>query len=295
MDVARELLERAYAIGSRSIAVVGTSKNAGKSVVVAALASAFTRECEIFGLASIGRDGETIDALVAAPKPRFFLREGAVVATATVLLPRTPALEILEVTAERCALGTIAIARVRAPGYVEIAGPPQASAVRRIVARLATYAPFVVVDGAVDRIAALRGGDDAIVLAVGAASAPTLAHAVDDIAALAARLGLPRHDGIGEAIVVAGALTARAAAEHARTFGRVPLVVADPTRIAFGGRTFLELREHLDLRCQRSLRPIACTVAPIGLERVFEPRAFARAVAERTGLPTYDVYAQAVA
>ncbi len=295
MDVAREILARARAVGSRSIAVVGTSKNAGKSVVVAALTSALVNEHRVFGLASIGRDGESFDALVAAPKPRFFLREGAVVATATVLLPRTPGLEILEVTGERCALGPIAIARVRAPGYVEIAGPPQASAVRRIVARLATYAPFVVVDGAVDRIAALRGGDDAIVLAVGAASAPTFDRAVEDIAALAARLALPLHDGSGEAIVVVGALTARAAAEHARSFGRMPIVVADPTRIAFGGRTFLELREHLDLRCEHALRPVACTVAPIGLERAFEPRAFARAVAQRTGLPTYDVYAQAVA
>ena len=295
MDVARELLARARALGSRSIAVVGTSKNAGKSVVVTALTRALVNERRIFGLASSGRDGETFDALVAAPKPRFFLREGAVVATATALLPRTPALEILEITDERCALGPIAIARVRAPGYVEIAGPPQASAVRRIVARLATYAPFVVLDGAVDRIAALRGGDDAIVLAVGAASAPTLERAVDEIAALAARIALPYHDGAGEAVVVVGALTARAAAEHARTFGRIPLVVSDPTRIAFGGRMFLELHEHLDLRCERTLRPVACTVAPIGLERSFEPRAFARAVAKRTGLPTYDVYAQAVA
>lgn len=295
MDVARELLTHARAIGSQSIAVVGTSKNAGKSVVVAALTSALVDEHHGFGLASIGRDGESVDAVIAAVKPRFFLRAGAIVATATVLIPRTPALEILEVTGERCALGPIAIARVRAPGFVEIAGPPQASAVRRIVARLATYAPFVVVDGAVDRIAALRGGDDAIVIAVGAASAPTLPHAVDNIAALAARLGLPRHDGVGEAIFVVGALTARAATEHARAFGGMPLVVADPTRIAFGGRTFLELRERLDLRCEQTLRPIACTVAPIGLERAFEPRAFARAVARRTGLPTYDIYAQAVA
>ena len=295
MDVARELLARARAIGARSIAVVGTSKNAGKSVVVTALTSALVNERRVFGVASIGRDGESFDALIAAPKPRFFLREGAIVATATALLPRTPALEILEITGERCALGAIAIARVRAPGYVEVAGPPQASAVRRIVARLATYAAFVIVDGAVDRIAALRGGDDAIVLAVGAASAPTLSRAVDDIAALAARIALPRHDGSGDAVFVDGALTARAAAEHARTLGRVPLVVADPTRIAFGGRIFLELREHLDLRCERTLAPIACTVAPIGLERSFEPRAFARAVAERTRLPTYDVYAQAVA
>lgn len=295
MDVATELLARARAIGASSLAVVGTSKNAGKSVVVAALADALWRANEAYGLCSIGRDGETADALDAAPKPRFFVRPGAFVATATSLLPRSPALEILTVTEERSAMGPVVLARVRAPGFVEIAGPPRASALRRIVRALALQAPFVLIDGAVDRLAALREGGDAIVVAVGAASAPTMAHAVDDVAALVARLRLPQAEDARDAVHVAGALTARTAAEHARAFGLRPLVVADPTRVAFGGRTFLELHSRLDLRCERTLRPIACTVAPLGSERTFEPRAFARAVAERTGLPTYDVYAQRVA
>lgn len=295
MDVACDLLARARGIGAASLAVVGTSKNAGKSVVVAALADALAREDVPFGWCSIGRDGEAVDALVAIAKPRFFVRAGAIVATATTLVPRSPALEILDITHERCALGPIALVRVHAPTFLEIAGPPSASALRAIVARLLALAPFAIVDGAVDRVAALRDGDDAIVVAVGAASAATLAAAVDDAAALVARLSLPVAGDARDAIVVAGALTARAAAEHARVHGRRPLVVADPTRVAFGGRILLELLERLDLRCARGLRPIACTVAPIGPERAFAPEAFARAVAAKTGLPTYDVYAQRVA
>ncbi len=296
MNVARALLARAHAIGAPTLAVVGTSKNAGKSVVVAALA----RECErvgaAYGLASIGRDGEATDALDAAPKPRFFVRPGAFVATAASLVPRTPALEILRVTNERSALGSIVLARVRTPGFVEIAGPPRASALRRIVGELALHAPLVIIDGAVDRIAALRGGDDAIVVAVGAAGAPTLARAVDDVAGLVARLRLPGACDATDAVRVAGALSARMAADHAHAYGRArPLVVADPTHVAFGGRTLLALLARIDLRCERTLRPIACTVAPLAPQRAFEPRAFARAVAERTGLPVYDVFAASVA
>ncbi len=296
MNVARALLARARAGGATTLAVVGTSKNAGKSVVVAALARECERVGEAYALASIGRDGEAVDALDAAPKPRFYLRPGACVATAAALVPRTPALEIVRVTEERSALGAIVLARVRAPGFVELAGPPHASALRRIVWELQAYAPLVIVDGAVDRVAALRDGDDAIVVAVGAASAPTLARAVDDVAALVARLALPAVGDAADPVRVAGALTARLMADHARAFGRTrPLVVADPTHVVCGGRTLLELLARVDLRCERTLRPIACTVAPLGRERAFEPRAFARAVAERTGLPTYDVFAQSVA
>jgi hypothetical protein len=284
-------LARSRALGARSLAVVGTSKNAGKSVVVAALADALWRAGEPFGLCSIGRDGEAADALDAAPKPRFFLRPGAMVATATSLVPRFPALEITAVTDERSALGSIVLARVRAPGFVEIAGPPSAGALRRIAVALAADGRFTLIDGAVDRIAALRDGDDAIVVAVGAAGAPTLAHAVDDVAALVARLRLPAVDADRPSVRVAGALTAAAAAGFVRDGERRQVVVSDPTRVAFGGRAFAEVATRLDLRCDRTLRPIACTVAPLGAERAFEPRAFARAVVERTGLPVYDVYA----
>lgn len=263
--------------------------------MISALVAALGREGVPYGLCSIGRDGEAADAVDAAPKPRYFLRPGATLATARALVPRTPALEIVRVTGETSALGAIVLASVRAPGFVEIAGPPSASALRRIVRALGEDGRLVLVDGAVDRIAALRDGDDAIVVAVGASGASTPARALDEVAALVARLRLPAADPARDAVRIAGALGASAAAAYARAGERRQIVVADPTRIAFGGRTFLEIAARLDLRCSRTLRVVACSVAPLGPQRSFEPRSFARAVAERTGLPAYDVYAGTVA
>ena len=294
MDVGKALLERAHAAGAASIAVVGTSKNAGKTVTVAALCRAL--EGESFGVCSVGRDGEGVDALESSPKPRLFLAPNAYIATAAALLPRSPAVEILDLMREQSALGPIALARVRAPGFFELSGPPQASSMRRVIAALAKHgASPSIVDGAVDRIAALRDGDEAVVVAVGASGAPTLAHAIDDVAALVARLSVPRADPKEESVRIEGALTVAAAAALVREQERRQIVVADPTRIAFGGRVFLTLAAQLDLRCERTLLPVACTVAPIGSEHSFEPRAFVRGVAQRTGLPAYDVYAGAAA
>jgi hypothetical protein len=290
MDVGVRLLSLARAAGARSIAVVGTSKNAGKTVAISAVCGALEAEGTAIGLCSIGRDGESSDALDATPKPRFFLRAGAFAATAESLVPAHPAFEVLLRSEERSALGTIVLVRARAAGHLEIAGPPSAGALRRIVRLLEARAGFVLIDGAVDRIAALRDGEDAIVVAVGTA-APTPAHAVDDVRALVARLRVPGFDSAGEMLAIDGALTATRAAELVRVGERRQIVVADPTRIAFGGRAFIALAGKLDLRCRRPLRLVACVVAPRGAERAFEPRSFLEDVARATALPTFDVYA----
>ncbi len=292
MDVGAALLARARAAGARSLAVVGTSKNAGKTVTVAAVCAALQHQGKAFGLCSIGRDGESTDALDGSPKPRFDLREGVLIATAAALLPRHPAAEIVALSGETSALGPIVFARVRAPGRFEIAGPPQANALRRI----ATYfeelgAHFVLIDGAVDRIAALRDGQDAIVVATGAASAPTLAHAVEAAAALVARLRIARVDPAHEMLAIEGALSLEHAARLAAQSERRQVVVRDPTRIAFSGGAFLRLAERLALRCRHPLVPVACTIASLAQERSFEPAAFLHGVASATGLPAFDVYA----
>ncbi len=258
--------------------------------MIGALCDALDREGTTFGLCSIGRDGEAVDALESSAKPRFRLHAGSFAATAAGLVPAHPSFEIVDVTDADSALGPIVFVRARAAGYVEIAGPPSATALRRIANELARRAEFVLVDGAVDRIAALRDGDDGIVIAVGAA-APTIEHAVADVRALVRKLALPRFDPARDAVRVGGALTAERAAEFARDAERRQIVVADPTRVAFGGRTLLTFLEKLDVRCERALRPIACTVAPRNAVRSFDPRAFARAVADATGLPAYDVFA----
>ena len=290
MDVGLRLLQLARDAGALSLAVVGTSKNAGKTVALSSVCEALEQSGLPFGLCSIGRDGEPVDALSGSAKPRYLLRPGAIAATAAGLVPMHPAFEVLAFSGERSALGPIVFVRARSAAYLEIAGPPAASALRRVADSLASLAPFVLIDGAVDRIAALRDGSDAIVVAVGAA-APTQAHAVDDVRALVARLRIPACDPARESLVLDGALTAAHAAELVRLGERRQGVVADPTRIAFGGRAFLALSAKLDVRCLRPLRVVACTVAPRGLERAFEPRSFLRAVADATGLPAFDVFA----
>src|SRR5271156_2891469 len=289
------LVASARVAGAHSIAVVGTSKNAGKTVAVGGICEALERAGERLGFCSIGRDGEAADALDGAPKPRFFLREGVAFATASSLVPRSPAAEITSLTAETTALGPVVLGRVRAPGFIQLAGPPSAAAVRRVAGALAADGRFVVLDGAVDRIAVLRDGDDAIVVAVGAAGAPTMQRAVNDVAALVGRLALRRFDPSRAAIRIEGALTAVAAAAFAHAGERRQIVVRDGTHVAFGGSAFSEFSARLDLRCERELRPLACTVAPRSAERSFPPRAFACAVAARTGLPAYDFFAGTVA
>jgi hypothetical protein len=296
MHVGKALLERARASGHDSLVVVGTGKNVGKTVAIAAVCDALSREGAPFALCSIGRDGEAVDAVEGSTKPRLFLRQGTLIATARVLLPPHPAAEILESQIEKSALGPLAIARVRAGGFYEISGPPSATAIRRIARRLKGFgAEFVAVDGAVDRIAALRDGEDAIVVATGAASGPTPARVVDEIRALVACLRIARYDPARDAVFVDGALTASAAAAFVRAGERRQIVVHDATRIAVSGRTFVAFARDLDLRCIHALHPIACTVAPRSNERAFEPAAFLRSVAAATELPCYDVYAGAEA
>jgi hypothetical protein len=295
MHVGEALVARARAAEKRSIVVVGTGKNVGKTVTVTALADALVRSGVRFGIASIGRDGEAIDALEGTPKPRIFLRGDALLATAAPLLPAHPAVEIVAATNEESALGPIVLARVRAPGFFEIAGPPSAAALRLVVGRLfAGGAEIVLVDGAVDRIAALRE-EDAVVVATGAAIGPTPARVVEETATLVSCLRLPAVDRSRAAVEIEGALTAATAAALVRAGERRQIVVRDPTKIVAGGRAFAALQRGLDLRCERPLHPVACTAASIASVRAFEPASFLRLLAQAVELPCYDVYAGAAA
>ncbi len=291
VDAGARLVALARAAGASSIAVVGTMKNAGKTVTFGAVCDALARSGTPYAAISIGRDGEAIDAVTQTPKPRIRLAAGTIFATARPSVPAHPAAEILEVTDERAAIGRVVIARARVACRVELAGPATADGLRRVARRLARSGAIVVLDGAIDRLAALRDGDDAIVIAVGAAGLRTVREGVDAARALVLRLALPVLDAGDEALAIEGALTAEVATALARAAERRAIVVGDATRIAFGGRTFLALRDALRLRVRRALRPIACTVAPSGAGASFEPRAFLEAVAEATRLPAFDVYA----
>jgi hypothetical protein len=290
-SVGESLLSLARATGANALFVVGTGKNVGKTVAMRAIYEACVVRRLHAALASIGRDGESVDISDAEPKPRLLLRPGTLIATARSALPRSPACEIVERSDLETAVGPLVYARVRYPGYFELVGPPAASALREAVGELLHHAGFAIVDGAVDRVSALAGGDEAIVVSCGAAASSTMEEAVEDVRALVARLRVPRDDGVVPQLRIDGALTPSLVAELVRERETRTIVVRDPTQILLAGAPALHALERLRIRCERPLKVVAATVASISAERTFEPRQFASAVARATGLPTFDVYA----
>ena len=289
--VGSSILELWQRSGARSLVVVGTGKNVGKTVTLRAIYRACVEAELACGVTSIGRDGEAVDVTEAVAKPRIWLEPQTVVATARDVLPASPASEILDVTPCATAAGALTYARVRVAAHYELIGPPSASALRATIGNLLTYAPWVLVDGAIDRVAALAGGADAIVVACGAAAARTRDEAIDDVRALVLRLHVPRVNAADETLRIDGALTPALAARLIERRERRTIVVRDPTQIVLAGRAARHAFERLTIRCERPLNVIAATVASIGRERTFDPEDFAQAVARATGLPTFDVYA----
>jgi Mrp family chromosome partitioning ATPase len=229
MSVAEELYDLWEASGSRSVIVVGTAKNVGKTTTASALLRvAESRDVRV-GLSSIGRDGEAFDAVDDTPKPRIFVEAGTVVAAGRALLPQARTIEILE-EHERSALGPIVFYRSKVPQHVEISGAPTARAMRSVIQRLLSLgSERVIVDGAIDRVAVTATGTDKLIVATGIALAPSIESTVE------------------------------------------------------ATQRFIE---RLD-----TARIIACTTCPIGEGRAVDAHALAVAVAQRSGLPTFDIHA----
>jgi hypothetical protein len=293
MRVGRALYELARGSGVRSIFVVGIGKNVGKTVTMRAIYEAAVDGGDTVGLTSIGRDGEAVDAGDAQPKPRLFLHPRTAIATARDVLPSTPASEILDLSQLHTAAGRLLFARVRSAAFYELVGPPTASGVRETVERLLDLADVTVVDGAIDRVAALAGGGDAIIVASGASAASTIDEAADSVGALVKRLKIAAYDPAQPFVRVEGALTPAKSAAFVAARESRQVVVRDPTQLALTGKAAVHALTALRVRCERPLRVVAATVASIGRDRSFEPRAFVKSVADATGLPTFDVYAGA--
>lgn len=165
--------------GSRSLAVIGLVKNAGKTTVVNALMA----NCDHrFGLTSLGLDGERTDHLTGLAKPSITPPAGTLVATTQGSLERSRyAMEALEELPFHTPLGRVVIGRAAGDGAIEVSGPTTLAELRVTVERLqALGADQVIVDGAINRIgSASPRVSDGVVVATGGMVGDTL----DDVLA----------------------------------------------------------------------------------------------------------------
>lgn len=158
-------------------AIVGMTKNVGKTVTFNYLVKQFERMKIIPGLVSAGYDGERFDRLTLKEKPRIYAPEGAYVATAKACFEAAEAgLEYIEEGSASTPLGGVYIGRVENAGFVELAGPGSVSGLKELTSRMFSLgAEHGLVDGAINRLASASPFlTDAVVLATGASLGPTM-------------------------------------------------------------------------------------------------------------------------
>jgi len=181
----------------KTISIVGMSKNSGKTVTLNHLIGEAMYEDITIGITSIGRDGEGEDVVTETEKPRIYVENGTLVATAKEMLALGDAnVEILQVTDHRTPMGNIVIGRVRSSGYIQIAGPQLLSEIREVSeTMLSLGAEFVIIDGALDRITSADPRiSEATILATGAVVSRDMGKTIEETSHVASLLALPTID-----------------------------------------------------------------------------------------------------
>jgi hypothetical protein len=227
-----ELIARS---GARAVAVIGLVKNAGKTTVVNAL---LAQDDRVFGLTSLGLDGEKVDHLTGLAKPRIAPPRGTLVATTRGSLDRSRYdLEVLEELPFVTPLGRVVIGRA-GEGEVEVSGPTTLGELRTTIERLAAHgADQVLVDGAINRLgSASPRVSEAVVMATGGMVGDTLPEVVETTVDTYEMLTLPRASETTRGLVDNGLLqTSRAVAVDGRGLAtplRLDTVIGEGVSVA---------------------------------------------------------------
>ena len=192
-------------IGSwRTLAVMGMSKNTGKTVALNHLLAQAAQDGISVGVTSIGRDGEERDQVFFIPKPPVRVWSGTLVATARATLPRAKVrCEFIDNTGIASAMGEIVIVKTLDQGQMEIAGASRGSDQRQVIARLQQCgATQVLLDGALGRSQhASPAIADAVLLATGAALGGGISDVIRKTRERLAILGIAPVDASTQALV----------------------------------------------------------------------------------------------
>jgi hypothetical protein len=158
--------------GMTVVAVMGMTKNTGKTVALNHLLACAARDAVNVGLTSIGRDGEEQDAVFSIPKPPVCIWPGTVIATARdTLLRARLRTRLLAGSGLDSPMGEIVLVKALERGEMEVAGASRSHDQQRVIELLRHCgAAQVFLDGALGRSHhASPALADGVVLATGAA------------------------------------------------------------------------------------------------------------------------------
>ncbi len=179
---------------TKATAIVGITKNVGKTVTFNHLVKEFEASNIKIGLVSAGYDGERFDRLTLRDKPRIYAPEGSFVATAQACVDAADAdLDLIEESSFSTLLGPVILARVKHAGQIELVGPGSVSGLKDLLTRMTILgAEHVLVDGAINRLASASPLVTAgTILTTGAALGQAMEDVVDRTVFRKALLELP--------------------------------------------------------------------------------------------------------
>lgn len=320
------VLERAFC---RRAAVLGTVKNAGKTVVLNTLIAEAAAAGLRIGITSSGRDGERVDAVFRHPKPPIWLPAGTLVLTYDGFAGKpAPLLSPLRVLDRHPEYGRLVLAEAVKAGEIQVAGPLTRSATAAGVELLVRAgAGLALVDGAIDR----RGFIDprrinSIILATGMALSPHVEEVAQKTAFWVEILRLPLWSGelpeknafyrggrwnmleintaLGdeerlaralpeeaEALYLRGALTDRLLHALKKEQKIFTIVLETPFACFAGQRVYRSYRRRGgEIKVRERSELLAVTTNPWGHNMLANPGELAAAVKEAIpGLPVVDV------
>ena len=159
---------------NKIVSIIGTSKNAGKTVTLNEIISQAQEKGIRLGLISTGRDGERKDVLTETEKPPIYVGRGTILTTVENAIKGDHAgIEIFRVTDYTTPMGRVILGRATEDGYVEISGPHSSATIKQMCIEMQGLgAELILIDGSLDRRAsAAPYVSDGTVLATGAALA----------------------------------------------------------------------------------------------------------------------------
>lgn len=188
-----------------SLSLAGMCKNAGKTTVLNRILQELGQQEVRLALTSIGRDGETVDVATGTHKPRIYIREGTIFATAAGLLHNCDTTsEILETTGIHTPMGEVVLLRAVSDGFIDLAGPSMNQQLVEISGLFREYqVEKILIDGAISRKSLCsRRVAEAVILCTGASYHKDMRTVVADTAYISELLQLKRRagDGVLEAI-----------------------------------------------------------------------------------------------
>lgn len=167
----------------KTIGVIGTAKNTGKTTTLSFLLNGFQSKGLNICVTGIGYDGEEIDNITNLPKPRLFFEKDTILATSEKCLGNTDAVfDVIAETSLATALGKIILAKVTQPGMIVIAGPNSVKGLREIlnVIKEKTNSDLLLVDGSLNRLSPMYILDK-IIFATGASRNTNIQQLADEM------------------------------------------------------------------------------------------------------------------